>query len=89
VRIEGLRQAHQHEDNVGLGAVAHSLKGAALQVGARELAELCSKLQMSARQGDWEDAGRILREIEGSYAPLKDLLHDEQKRLAAEGRKEP
>ncbi|HYE00965.1 MAG TPA: response regulator, partial [Alphaproteobacteria bacterium] len=47
---------------------AHSVKGAALTAGARELGELCAAIEASLKQGDWSPAERLAPEIEPAFA---------------------
>ncbi len=56
---EGARQA----DWPGVSRAAHSLKGAASNIGAAPLARLAAKLEAAARGGDPEQAGAILQDL--------------------------
>jgi PAS domain S-box-containing protein len=84
VRLEGLRDAHRTGDTAGFLSVAHSLKGAAIQLGARGIAELCSRLQTEARGGDVFTARALLEELEEEYQKVSTLLQAERARLAPE-----
>src|SRR5262249_52882006 len=84
VRLEGLRDAHRTGDTAGFLSVAHSLKGAAIQLGARGIAELCSRVQTEARGGDVFAARAILEELEEEYQKVSGVLQAERTRLAGD-----
>lgn len=80
-RVEAIAQAVQAEDLDALGRAAHALKGSALNLGARELSELCAFLEERARQGPGDDLAAVVdraREVrpamERAAAALRDAL---------------
>jgi HPt (histidine-containing phosphotransfer) domain-containing protein len=51
VRLQQARDASQRQDLATLAQLAHSLKGAAANLGARRLARACEVLEADARDG--------------------------------------
>lgn len=49
-RVHMLRQAYEAQEMESVGKLAHSLKGAALNVGANALADLCASIDDTARK---------------------------------------
>ncbi len=59
-RVHMLRQAFDAQEMESVGKLAHSLKGAALNVGANALADLCASIDDTARNlRVLVEAGRI------------------------------
>jgi HPt (histidine-containing phosphotransfer) domain-containing protein len=67
-RIAALEQAHAAEQPNQLRNTAHALKGAALTIGARPLAESCHRLSDSVRQGTAQDIGDCLAAVKTEAA---------------------
>ncbi len=81
LRLEGLKQVHASGDLAALVSLAHGLKGTALQLGARKMAELCAQIQTAARAADGQEAGKLLTELEAESEQTSHALADERKRL--------
>jgi len=56
-RIAAIEGAARSRDAAALASAAHALKGAALNVGAAALAELCADLERRGREGRMDRAG--------------------------------
>jgi signal transduction histidine kinase/CheY-like chemotaxis protein len=82
LRLEALRQVLQSGDAGTLASVAHSLKGAALQIGARGMAELCARIQAEVRNAGLAAVPPLLALMEADYRSLSLVLESERARLA-------
>ncbi len=67
--LEALTEAVAAEDRSRAGAAAHSLKGAALNLGLTEVADLARTLEMAAKDG-------VLLGAEGQLKDLREKLQD-------------
>lgn len=72
--LEGLRVAVAAGDAETVAKMAHSLKGAAGNLGFLKIYELAQGLDQSARDGRLGGAGDFLRAIEGELTRLKELV---------------
>jgi PAS domain S-box-containing protein len=81
LRLEALRQVHLRGEAESLASVAHSLKGAALQLGARGMAELCARIQAQARTGGLGGVDPLLDALEAEYASVSRVLESERARF--------
>ena len=79
-----MREAIAKQDARSLARIAHSLKGSAAGLGARELAPACQQLETRARDGQLHDATELLANIELAYRNLVPVL-DAQKNPATSG----
>jgi HPt (histidine-containing phosphotransfer) domain-containing protein len=72
--IANLKTALAASDLDGIRSAAHSLKSGSANLGARDLAQMCAKLEAAARTGsmgaDAPDAGAIEREYQQVSAAL-------------------
>jgi HPt (histidine-containing phosphotransfer) domain-containing protein len=62
-----MRAALRCEDARGLEAAAHSLKGAAAQLGARGMADLCSQIMAVCRTASPYAARELLDALEAEW----------------------
>lgn len=81
-RIHAIRQAQAANDAAGLASAAHALGGAAANIGAARLWELCQAIESLAGEGRLEGARR-------SVAALEQSLADARAALAAGGKISP
>ncbi len=79
-RLEKMEAAIAQKDNAGLIAAAHTLKGSASNLGARNLAALCASLEKIAKTGDLSEAANILLDVRSEF-------HEVEKSLIAEMQK--
>lgn len=66
-RLHRLRDALARLDAVSLQAEAHSVCGAARQMGAPELADACWCIETAAPEGDWSALAGHLRQAEAYF----------------------
>lgn len=57
-------------DGAALAEAAHGAKGAASFIGALGAAELCRRLEISARAGDWAIVAMLMAQVENAYAEI-------------------
>jgi len=80
VTQERHQQALRSQDFASLQRVAHSLRGASLQLGADDLARLCSRAEQAAREGSGT-ATELNAQALMRYGALIERLQDELQRL--------
>jgi PAS domain S-box-containing protein len=73
-RIAEMRGALERGDLGRLAAVAHSLKGASGNLGARLVAETAKRLEHAGKAGQAEGLGQDLDELEARYAQAESAL---------------
>jgi PAS domain S-box-containing protein len=81
VRLEALRQMGLEGDAGAFLTLCHSLKGAALQLGAAEMAEHCSRLEAALRRGDRTEAQVRLDALGEAFERERQRLEPQQARL--------
>jgi len=71
--LQDIRAAAAAGDPGRLAHAAHTLKGAALQVGARRLGALAQQLDHAARDGNWrrEDVDALVGVVADTHAALQ------------------
>jgi PAS domain S-box-containing protein len=80
-RLEEMRAALRCEDARGLEAAAHSLKGAAAQLGARGTADLCSQVMAVCRTASPYAARELLDALEAEWRSERANFQVEKDRL--------
>jgi len=83
-RLDDLRQAHGRGDVDSIRALAHSLKGASAQIGARGMADICVQIESLVRGGDTAGLGDLLTSLEGDYAVVSASLREERRRVSGQ-----
>jgi PAS domain S-box-containing protein len=83
-RLDDLRQAHTRGDAESIRAVTHSLKGAAAQIGARGMADICVQIEALVRGGDVSALGDLLTALESDYAVVSTSLREERRRVSGQ-----
>jgi len=83
-RLDDLRQAHKRGDSEAIRAVAHSLKGASAQIGARGMADLCVQIDAAVRASEQSTLGHLLTALEADYATVSASLREERRRVASQ-----
>ena len=78
VRLDAMRTAVEQGDAEQLRQLAHSVRGAAGNMGGRNLAACCSQLEKIGRAGSVQGAAALLPEMELHYAQLCQALQYEQ-----------
>jgi CheY-like chemotaxis protein/HPt (histidine-containing phosphotransfer) domain-containing protein len=82
-----VRQMHAAQavgDASQVVGLAHSLKGAAVQVGAEEMAGICGRMQEAARTGDLQGLGALVVSLEATFEGLRRTLEPQRQRLLQE-----
>ena len=65
-------------------ALAHSLKGASAQIGARGMADLCVQIDAAVRASEQSTLGHLLTALEADYATVSASLREERRRVASQ-----
>ena len=73
-RMEASRAAIADRDADAAREAAHSLRGSSATLGAARLAELCERLETSARQGDLGPAPGLLEQLEPAARETETVL---------------
>ncbi|MBU1636843.1 Hpt domain-containing protein [bacterium] len=73
-RIRLIREAYKEQTWETVGREAHSLKGAALNVGANSLAELCASIDNTVRKLKTTIEESMLDEVESEFELVKNEL---------------
>jgi PAS domain S-box-containing protein len=81
LRLRELREAGQAGDTETLRAVAHSLKGAAVQIGAAAMGELCAQLLAAVRAESTSAALDLVNTLEAAFQAVALVLQAERRRL--------
>ena len=71
-RLAAILNQRQAGDSAAMGAAAHALKGAALNVGARVLADACGAIEARARAGTAATGIAVM--TEGLEATLDEVM---------------
>jgi signal transduction histidine kinase/CheY-like chemotaxis protein/HPt (histidine-containing phosphotransfer) domain-containing protein len=80
--MSGLRSALTSSNATEMGSVAHALKSASFNVGAKSLGELCRKLEQRAKAGDLSAAGDLVAAIEAMMERVQPALRAEMRQPA-------
>jgi PAS domain S-box-containing protein len=83
LRLARLREVAEEGDVGGALSLAHSLRGAALQLGARDVARLCADAQAAARRGELQATSPLFERLEAAYHDVAAMLSEERTRLSA------
>ena len=73
-RIGALRSAYQAGNAGQLTQQAHALKSGCAQLGARQMADLCQRLEIQGRIGSMQAAGPLLDELEREFHAVSAAL---------------
>ena len=65
--IRNISDAILNNDPPALAKASHTLKGASLNIGAREIADLSKKMEMNAKENMMIDMQKILNDISLSF----------------------
>jgi HPt (histidine-containing phosphotransfer) domain-containing protein len=74
VQIDAIAEAVSRADADCVRRQAHSLKGACINLGANDLAELCGRLEDVGRAGDCAAARTLLVALHEEFAGLRTAL---------------
>ena len=73
-RIEQMQQHLKEEDLAGLELQAHSLKGAAMNIGGKGLQKVAFEIEVAARNRELDRAGELVAEILEEFKRFKKTL---------------
>lgn len=85
-RLRDIRSACERGPTPALASLCHTLKGAAVQVGARGMAEICARMQTAVREGRGGGLLFMLAELEADFGIVSIALQEESERLAESSR---
>ncbi|HXB56470.1 MAG TPA: response regulator [Vicinamibacteria bacterium] len=85
LRLAGLRKAGQKGDAPSLERLAHSFLGSCGNLGARQMAALCGRLEDLGRSGAAAGAPPLVTALESEYAVVRQALEDEKTRMGRRG----
>ena len=85
-RVAELREAVGAGDAAAVAAVAHTLRGLALQVKALELATVCAELERLGKAGDLAPTRALLDRLQEEAATLRRILGRDASAVAAGSR---
>jgi CheY-like chemotaxis protein len=74
-----LRDARQRQDVRALKAIAHSLKGSSMTMGARRLATLCTQMETHADRHPGAVTLALMTELDQEFVKLREALEAERK----------
>jgi PAS domain S-box-containing protein len=72
--VSGMQRAQQAADNKALAAVAHAMKSASYNIGAKSVAELCKRLEAQAKAGHAADCEELVAAILALLERVKPAL---------------
>ena len=72
--IASLETAAEQKDAEGAVRAAHSLKGAAANMGIMELSEIAKDIELRARDQDITDLEAKIQELKTKFEPLVELV---------------
>ena len=70
-RVEKMHQAVKDADPDGLSDAAHALKSASANLGAKQLASLCSEAEALGRSGSTEGSADVVSQISQAYETVR------------------
>jgi HPt (histidine-containing phosphotransfer) domain-containing protein len=74
-RIEKLRNAWAARNIQEVQRMAHSLKGSAGNIGARDLFDVCQQLDLVGRSGGSIDAGALVAALDVEFGKVQAEIH--------------
>jgi diguanylate cyclase (GGDEF)-like protein len=77
LQMEAIAQAISVGDAVALGELAHSLKGAGRNLGAKQFADIAKQLEDLGRRGSVQEAEKLFLMLSGEYELVKTALAKE------------
>lgn len=65
--LNSIKSTFSNNDLQGLSKASHALKGASLNIGAKELAAVCKTLEINSKSGINEGLDTLISQIENLY----------------------
>ena len=82
VHMAGMRGALEQSRFADLGRLAHALKSASFNVGAKSVGELCRRVERQCKAGEAADVGDLVAAIGATLERVQPILRSEM-RVAA------
>lgn len=79
-RILAIREAALANEWLLLKRAAHNLKGSSLNLGIRQVAETCRKLEETESEHSTEGVGKLLQQMDDEFARASEALLAERRR---------
>jgi HPt (histidine-containing phosphotransfer) domain-containing protein len=76
-QLTDLRDSVQNGDSVRLVKVAHTLKGSAANLGAREMVRICAELQVLGEAENISIAPSLVADLESQFGSVRDAILSE------------
>jgi CheY-like chemotaxis protein/HPt (histidine-containing phosphotransfer) domain-containing protein len=73
-QINRLKEFMENENAEGSGCQAHSIKGAAANVGGERLRQVALKMERAADTGDWRTVNASMDQLEGEFLKLREAI---------------
>jgi PAS domain S-box-containing protein len=73
-RLAQIDQAIEQKDFRALEAAAHGLKSGAANIGAKEMSQLCERLETQGERGDIGDAPEIMKQLAASWTEVRSVI---------------
>ena len=73
-RVANMREAVANSDRLGLARGAHALKGSSATLGAVQVAESCTELEILAGELSFTKAALVLNRLDNELASLEDAF---------------
>lgn len=73
-RVKALQQAYDEKNYAALNHIAHSFKGASGNISALPLADLCFKIEETARKEILDDIPSLIASIDSEYQNVRSIL---------------
>lgn len=65
--FSSMKNSSLKNDNVQMYQSAHTLKGASLNIGAKEIASLCKQIELKGKENDMEQIPELINTLEVVY----------------------
>jgi two-component system, sensor histidine kinase and response regulator len=83
LRLAALNKASAKGSALTLERTAHSFLGSCANLGARQMADLCARLEAMGRAGSTTGARELISALEQEYTVVQEALLEEKRRLTA------
>ena len=78
IQIERMQKHLKEKDLAGLELQAHSLKGAAMNIGGNALQKVALEIELAARNGEVDKTRSLVEQIQREYEKLEAMLRLEK-----------
>jgi CheY-like chemotaxis protein/HPt (histidine-containing phosphotransfer) domain-containing protein len=77
-QVQGLKVLLEKQDAAGAGRQAHSIKGAAANVGGERLRQVAFEIEKAADTGNWTAVNERMGELEAQFSLLRDAIEEDR-----------